>query len=321
MIINCVSYKQGQRLGEVSVEAISEVLKDPGTFIWMGLCEPELALLKKIQEEFGLHELAIEDACNAHQRPKIEQYGDSMFIVVKTFELKGSEIEEGEAHFFVGKQFLISIRHGTSANYIAIREHCEYNPKLLSKGPGFALYSILDFIVDHYRKTIAQFEGEFDQLEADIFKGPFDRLAIGRLYELKRRLLSLRSAALPMDDICNQLMRFHEDIIPKELRLYFRDIQDHASYVINMTDTMREMLTTAMQVNLGIVAVGQNDMVKKLAGWGAILAIPTLIFSLYGMNFAWMPELHWRLGYPVTLGVTLLCCLALYKKLKNSGLL
>ncbi len=319
MIIKCAAYKNGELIGDVAIDNISDVITQPDTFIWMGLHEPEEALLTKIQEEFGLHHLAIDDARNASQRSKIEQYGDSLFIVVKTVQGDGSKIETGETHFFVGKNFLVSLRHGERTGYSSIRDHWENNPKLLKKGPGFVLYTILDFVVDRYRDTIIQFETEFDQLESDIFKGEFDRIAIAQFYDLKRRLLHLRSAAIPVEDICHQLMRFHDDIIPKELRVYFRDIQDHAAQVVTMTESLREMISSAIQVNLGVVAMIQNDVVKRLAGWAAILAIPTVIFSLYGMNFSAMPELHWRFGYPAVLAVTLACSVALYQKLKRSG--
>lgn len=319
MIINCVSYKNGERLNSVEPDNISEVLKDPGTFVWLGLYEPDRPLLKKIQEEFTLHDLAVEDVTHAHQRPKLERYGDHLFIVVKTTQLDQENILYGETHFFIGKNFLISIRHGTSSNYSGIREHCETTPKILSKGPSFALYALLDFIVDNYRNVVSHSEIEFEKLEADIFNRQLNPLDISRLYEFKSRLLKIRSSAMPIEEICNQLMRFHEDIIPQELQVYFRDIQDHASHVVNMADNLREMANTAIQVNLGIAAFGQNDIVKRLAGWGAILAIPTLIFSLYGMNFQTMPELHWHYGYHATLGITIICCVALYQKLKKSG--
>jgi magnesium transporter len=319
MVVNSVAYRNGKSLGDVTIDDISEVLKQPDTFVWVGLLEPDLPFLHKIQEEFGLHELAIEDASKAHQRPKVEVYGDSLFIVVKTARLENGQVQYGETHIFAGKNFLITIRHGASLSYAQIRERAENNPKMLGKGPGFALYSIIDFIVDCYEPIMNQFASDFDRLEADILKGQFDRLAIERLYELKRQLLELRSAAEPMDEICSNLMRFHEEIIPKELRVYFRDIQDHARRVVVATANMREMLTTAMQVNLALVTVGQNEIVKRLAGWGAILAVPTVIFSLYGMNFEYMPELKWPLGYPFALMVTALCCLALHRKLKNAG--
>ncbi|MBK9322880.1 MAG: magnesium/cobalt transporter CorA [Bdellovibrionaceae bacterium] len=318
-VINLVAYREGVRISEVTVEDISEVIREPGTFIWLGLYEPDNTMLEKIKEEFALHELAIEDAHNAHQRPKIEVYGDSLFIVLKTVHEENGNTVFGETHLFVGTNFLVSVRHGASASYKYVRERCEKNPKMLGKGPGFVLYSLLDFVVDNYKPIVLQFEKKFDLLEGDIFKGQFDKLVIERIYDLKLELLELRNAVLPIRDISIELMRFHEELIPKELRPFFRDIQDHVARLIESLDNMREMLTTAMQVNLALVGVAQNEVVKKLAGWGAILAIPTVIFSLYGMNFEFMPELKWSFGYPFSLAVTFLGCAILYRKLRKSG--
>jgi magnesium transporter len=186
-------------------------------------------------------------------------------------------------------------------------------------GPGFALYAVLDFVADNYQPIVAQFEQDFEAIETDIFKDQFDLLVIERLYALKRHLLELRNAALPVAEISAELVRLHPDLIAKELRAYFRDIQDHVSRLVGLIDGMRDMLTTAMQVNLALVANNQNEVVKRLAGWGAILAIPTVIFSLYGMNFVWMPELKWRAGYPTAVGVTLLGCILVYRRLRRSG--
>ncbi len=319
MVVNSVAYRAGRRLGDVTVDDISEVVKEPDTFVWVGIWEPDEAFLRKIQEEFSLHDLAIEDALKAHQRPKIEAYGDSLFIVVKTAQLVDGEVQYGETHLFAGTNFLVTVRHGASSSYTAIRARAEENPKLLSKGPGFALYSLLDFVVDNYRPIVSQFEDELDRIESDMFKSDFDQVAVEKLYDLRRHLLKLRNAAVPMDDICNQLIRFHEEIIPKELRAYVRDVQDHAHQITTITDDMREMLTNAMHVNLALVSVRQNEVVKQLAGWGAILAVPTVIFSLYGMNFQDMPELKTVWGYPVTLLVTLVGCTALFRKLKRAG--
>jgi len=319
MIVNCVAYRQGQRLGDVAIEAISEVIKQVGTFVWLGLHEPDETLLLKIGKEFGLHELALEDAHHAHQRPKIEVYGDSLFAVLKTAQLENKHVIYGETHLFVGVNFLVSVRHGASTSYKQARERCEHEPNMLSRGPGFALYALLDFVVDNYQPIVAQFEKELDELEADIFKEQFNPLTIGRIYDMKRELLKLRDAALPVSDICSELMRFHEQIIPKELRVYLRDIQDHITRLIDSIDNMREVLTAAMQVNLALVGIRQNDVVKRLAGWGAILAIPTVIFSLYGMNFSTMPELKWKAGYPSVLVITLVGCYLLYRKLKKTG--
>jgi magnesium transporter len=273
----------------------------------------------KMQEEFGLHELAIEDAKHAHQRPKIEPYGDVLLIVLKTAQWNGQSIEYGETHVFMGKSFFVSIRHGASASYAVVRERCEAMPHMLLKGSGFALYGLLDFVVDNYQQIVSELEVVFDQLEVDIFKGEFDRSALTRAYALKRQLIQLKNAVLPIDDICNELMRFHEDMISKELKIYFRDVQDHSRRVISAIESIREMLTSAMQVHLALVGVGQNDIVRRLAGWGAILALPTVVFSMYGMNFSNMPELKWEWAYPVTLLVTFLGCYLLYRKLAKEG--
>lgn len=318
-IVNIVAYRDGKRLGEISIDDISEVVKQPGTFVWLGLHEPDDRQLRKIQAEFGLHELAIEDAHQAHQRPKIEAYSNSLFIVLKTAQLQAGQVVYGETHLFVGPNFLVSVRHGVSSSYAQVLQRCEDGTKGLPKGPGFALYAVLDFVADNCQPIVAQFQQDFDAIETDIFKDRFDRLVIERLYALKRNLLELRNAALPLAEISSELMRLHEDLIPKELRAYFRDIQDHVSRMVGLIDGMRDMLTTAMQVNLALVANNQNEVVKRLAGWGAILAIPTVIFSLYGMNFQWMPELKWKAGYPVAVTVTVLGCVLVYRRLRRAG--
>lgn len=318
-IVNSVAYRHGQSLGEIAIDEISGLIQQPDTFVWLGLHEPDEALLLKIQGEFGLHELAIEDAHHAHQRPKIETYDSSLFIVLKTAQLEAGEVAYGETHLFVGPNFLVTVRHGASSSYAHMLQRCEGGTKGLHKGPGFALYAVLDFVADDYQPIVAKFEQDFDAIETDIFKDRFDRLVIERLYALKRHLLELRNAALPLAEISAELMRLHEDLIPKELRAYFRDIQDHVSRLVGLIDGMRDMLTTAMQVNLALVANNQNEVVKRLAGWGAILAIPTVTFSLYGMNFEWMPELKWRAGYPLAVVAKLLGCVFVYRRLRRTG--
>lgn len=318
-LVDSVAYRQGQRLGDIAIDEVSEFIRQPDTFVWLGLHEPDDTLLAKIQEEFGLHGLAIEDAHHAHQRPKIEAYSDSIFIVLKTAELEQGRVVYGETHLFVGPNFLVSVRHGASSSYAQVIERSKERTNLAATGPGFALYAVMDFVVDNYQPIVTQFEQDFDAIETDIFTDQFDRLIIERLYDLKRHLLELRNAALPVTDIAGELMRLHEDLIPKELRAYFRDIQDHVARLAGLIDGMREMLTTAMQVNLALVANNQNEVVKRLAGWGAILAIPTVVFSLYGMNFAWMPELKWRLGYPVAVVLTVLACVLVFWRLRRAG--
>jgi len=318
-IVNSVVYRQGQRLGEVPLAALHEIVQQPDTFVWLGLHEPDDTLLREVQQVFGLHELAIEDAHHAHQRPKIEAYSNSLFIVLKTAQLEAARVVYGETHLFVGSNFLVTVRHGVSSSYATVLQRCEDSTKGLPKGPGFALYAVLDFVADHFEPIMAKFDADFEAIEADIFGEQSDKLVLERLYALKRDLLELRNAALPVADISAELMRLHEDLIPKELRAYFRDVQDHVSRLVGLIDGMRDMLTTAMQVNLARVANNQNEVVKQLAGWGAILAIPTVVFSLYGMNFESMPELKWPYGYPAVVAATVLGCLAVYRRLRRAG--
>jgi magnesium transporter len=320
MIMNCVAYKYGARIGTISLEEISNVLAEEGTFVWAGLREPDKALLLKIQAEFGLHELAIEDACTAHQRPKLEEYGDSLFLVVQTAQLnENGRVALGETHFFIGTRFLVSVRHSSTLSYTKVRERCENMPEKLAKGPGFALYALMDFIVDQYLPVMEGLEERLEQLEAGIFNKDYRDETCAQLFDLKRDLLLLRSATLPWLDICSELMRFHTHIIPKDTRFYFRDIHDHALRMQQAADGMREMLNDALQVYLTMATVRQNEVVKRLAGWGAILAVPTMVFSLYGMNFRHMPELAWEFAYPATLGVVAVGCIWLYRRLKSIG--
>jgi magnesium transporter len=319
MVVNCVVYRHGERVGDIPVERISDVLAEEGTFVWVGLHEPDTALLRTIQAEFGLHELAVEDALSAHQRPKLEEYGESLFVVLQTAQWWEDSMHLGETHVFVGKRFLVSVRHGPSITYSKVREHCEANPGRLAMGPGYALYAVMDFIVDSYAPIVARFSARLEELESAIFAQSFSRATIEQLYDLKRELQLLRGAAAPVLDICTELMRLHSDIVPKETKEYFRDIRDHARRVVEAADAMREMLTAAMQVHLALASVAQNEVVKRLAGWGAILAIPTMVFSLYGMNFEYMPETHSPWGYPLILAGVVLGCAWLYRRLRRVG--
>jgi magnesium transporter len=319
MIVNSVAYRNGKKAADIRLEDISEVLKEPDAFVWLGLHEPAIDMLQQVQTEFSLHDLAIEDALNAHQRPKIETYSNCLFVVLNTVQLNGDEIEFGETHLFVGRNFIVSVRHGASSSYSRLRQKCEASPDLLAKGPVYVLYAIFDFVIDNFQATSSQLQNNFEKLESEIFNDKFDRGAIERLYQLKSQLMRVRGSAAPAEDICAQLIRLHEDRVPKELRAYFRDIEDHVTRVVGILDVIREMLTTAIQVNLALVTVTQNEVVKRLAGWGAVLAIPTVVFSLYGMNFADMPELKVPFAYPLVVGCTFGACLLLYGRLRRSG--
>ncbi len=320
-VINCVAYAEGRRVGEVEIEEISEVIKRPDRFVWIGLHEPGEELLKQMQQQFGLHDLAVEDAHRAHQRPKIELYEDSLFIVLRTAQLNAAErhIEFGETHIFVGEHYLLSVRHGSSRSYRDVRSRCENTPRLLAKGSGFALYALMDSIVDQFFPVVDGLEQELQALEEKIFNDTFSRETTAEIYQLKRELLEVKRAVSPLIDICNRLVRFDLELIPEGTRPYFRDVYDHVVRINEMVDMLRELLTTALEANFSLISINQNDVTKRFAGWAAIIAVPTAIAGLYGMNFDWMPELRWQYGYPVVLLITIVSCVILYAHFKRSG--
>jgi magnesium transporter len=318
-IVNCVLYRaDGTRLRDIGVDEISQALKEPGPFVWVGLHEPDERLLLKLQEEFDLHDLAIEDAQQAHQRTKVETYGDSLFIVVQTAQLTDGHIAFGETHLFLGKRYLITVRHGASLSYSPARHICEKTPDLLAHGPSYGLYGVLDYIVDNLLPIVREFREELQTLENDIFASTFNRNTVHRLYGMQRDLMTLRLAVAPMQDVINQLVRLHPELIPNELRAYFRDVYDHVFRVNESISAMREMLTAAINVNLSLVTFGQNEVMKKLAGWAAMLAAPTLITSWYGMNFTHMPELEKPWAYPGIMVVVACLVTSIYIALKRA---
>jgi magnesium transporter len=319
MVVNCVAYSAGgKKLRDITIDEISDVLQKPDHFVWVGLHEPDESLLEKLREEFDLHELAVEDAHSAHQRPKIEVYGDSLFIAVHTAQEVNCKIEFGETHIFLGPRYLVTVRHGASLSYSPARARCEREPEMLAFGPSYALYAVLDFIVDNFQPMVRAFRAELSALEEEIFAHDFRRETLERLYDLKKELVTLRLAIAPMQDILNQLMRFYPNLIREEIRLYFRDVFDHVVRVKEASDTMSEMVNSAMSVNLAMVAYGQGEVVKRLAGWAALLAVPTLVASWYGMNFHHIPELEGEYNYFIVIGVTLVASTALYAALRRA---
>ena len=319
MVVNCVAYSaDGRRLRDITIEEISDVIATPDQWVWVGLHEPTEQLLDTLQEEFGLHELAVEDAHNAHQRAKIEVYGESLFIVVQTAQVVGGKIAFGETHAFLGRNYLLTVRHGASLSYATARRGCEQTPEMMAYGPSFGLYSVLDFIVDNFFPLVREFKEELQELEEEVFEEAFKRATIRRLYDLKKELVTLRLAVAPLQDILNQLTRQYPGLVSDEVRPYFRDVVDHAARINEATDTIREMLTAALSVNLSLVTVAQGEIVKRLAGWAALLAAPTLLTSWYGMNFHHMPELDQPWGYPAMVLLTIGICTGLYAVLKRA---
>ena len=310
-VVNCAAYDRNGKRRDITLDQISDVLaSDDGGFVWVGLYEPEDSLLDKLQEEFHLHDLAVEDAQNAHQRPKVEGYGSSMFVAVHTAQLL-------DGHMFVGARFLLTVRHGASLSYAPVRARFEREPEMLAQGSAAALYGVLDFIVDNYEPIVEAFRDELNALEKDVFAETYRRETILKLYELKKELTQMRLAVAPMQDIVAQLSRTPVVQFGDESKLYLRDVLDHVVRLNESIDTLREMLTAAMGVNLSLVTIAQGEIVKKLAGWAALLAAPTLIASWYGMNFAHMPELAGRYRYFSLIGVIVLVCLGLYRYLKK----
>jgi magnesium transporter len=320
-VINCASYAQGVRVASVEIADISEELKHEDRFVWVGLYEPDEQLLREIQEEFCLHDLAIEDAHAAHQRPKLEQYENCLFVVLSTAHLAGEpkHVEFGETHVFVGPRFVVSVRHGSLQSHVGLRARCEASRHLLAKGPGFVLYALMDFVVDQYFPILEALEEKVVELEEIVLDERFIQQTTSNIYHLKRELLSIKRAVSPLVDICSRLMRFDLDLVPEDTKLYFRDVYDHAMRINEMADTLREVLATALDANLSIISVSQNKDTKRLAAWAAIIAAPTAIAGIYGMNFQFMPELGWRYGYEVTLGGMVVLCSGLWVGFKRSG--
>jgi magnesium transporter len=319
VIVNCAAYCEGIRVPDVDIDNISEILNQPDKFVWIGLHEPDKELLTRIQKLFGLHDLAIEDTHRAHQRPKIEAYGDTLFIVLRTVQMHEKHIDLGETHFFVGRNFIITVRHGSSLAYTDVRTRCESTPHLLQKGPAFALYAVMDAIVDQYFPVIDALGEELENLEEKIFDETFRRDTTAQIYELKRQFLEVKRSVSPLIDICNRLMRFDLKLIEEETRPYFRDVYDHAIRINEMVDNSRDLLSTALEANLSLISISQNEVSKRFAGWAAIIGIPTMVAGVYGMNFKYMPELDWRFGYPIVLIVTAGVCVGLYVRFKRSG--
>jgi magnesium transporter len=320
-VVNCAAYAKGKRVADVDISAIREMLRQPDRFVWIGLHEPDEELLRRVQREFGLHDLAIEDAHRAHQRPKLERYGDALFIVLRTVHVDQARRrgEFGETHLFVGARYLVSVRHGASLPYTEVRARCEGTPHLLDKGPGFALYALMDFVVDQYFPLVDALEDELEDLEGEILNETPSRATTRRIYLLRRELLELKRAVSPLVDISNRLMRADIEVIPEDTRPYFRDIYDHVLRINEIVDALRELLTTALEASLSLMSLGQNESMRRLTAWAAIIAVPTMVAGIYGMNFEFMPELKWRLGYPVVLLATVTVCGLLYRHFKKTG--
>jgi magnesium transporter len=320
-VIDCAAYCGGARVADLGIEQIRGALSRDDQFVWLGLYEPEQDVLRKVQQQFGLHDLAVEDAYHAHQRPKLELYEDSLFVVLRTAHMSASSkhLEFGETHIFLGRNYLVTVRHGSLRSHIGVRQRCESTPHLLSKGPGYVLYALMDFVVDQYLPVVQQIEEEVEDLEDVIFGMADTGEATSRIYQLKRDLLSLRRAVTPLVEVCNRLMRFDLPHIPEDTRVYFRDVYDHIVRLNETIDAQRELLTTALEAHLSLMSHAQNEHMKRITAWAAMIAVPTMIAGIYGMNFKNMPELSWAYGYHISIVVMIAACVGLYVGFKRSG--
>lgn len=316
-MISCTLYQNGHKTTP-ELTGLNELLQATNSFAWVRLDKPNSELLHQLKAEFSLHELAIEDTINANQRPKLETYGDTFFLVVHTAVINNARLSMGEVHLFLGAKFLISIHHHDHVTQSDIERRIERLPSKLSLAPITIAYLLLDTIIDRSAELLASLQQQFQTLEKAMFNENMSRTRLEKNYHLKHQLIALSEAISPIADICDDLVHLHTEQTPKALKPYLRDVQDHATRLSRKADLTREMLMAAMQVNLALVSIGQNDTTRKLAGWAAIFAIPTVIFGLYGMNFQFMPELHWRYGYFIVLGGTLLICSLVYRKLKRN---
>ncbi|WP_432285048.1 magnesium and cobalt transport protein CorA [Aminobacter sp. BA135] len=312
-------YFGGRRIADIPIEEAGLWAAKEGHVVWIGLLEPDRELLLRVQRQFNLHDLAIEDAEHPHQRPKIEQYGDALFIVARTAQLVQGRVNFGETHMFVGKGYIVSVRHGVSTSYAAVRQHWESCPSALAKGEDFILYAILDFIVDNYMPVLEQIEEEVDLIEDGVLARPMTSKDIERLYMLRRDLLRLRNAAGPLVEVCRRLTSADLPQLRPAMHPLFRDVTDHIRTVLEKVDNLREVLAFAFEASLLVGQSQETAIAKKLASWAAILAVPTALAGIYGMNFAEMPELHFEYGYPTVLVTIATICSILYWRFRKNG--
>ena len=318
MLVNCAAYQDGKKLGDISKEDISDYVARPDCFVWVAMKDPDPAELEEMRVEFGLHELAVEDARNGHQRPKIEEYGDSLFAVIQTLELVNDELTVGEVDVFVGPNYILSVRLRTERGFASVRARCEREPDLLKFGSAYVFYALMDAVVDRYFPILDALESKLEAIEEQIFAKHTAQSNIEGLYLLKQKLMTLKHAVDPLMEAVGKLYGGRVPQICAGMGEYFRDVFDHLQRLHSSIEGIRDMQTTAIQVNLGMISLSETEVTKKLAAWAAIIAVPTMIAGIYGMNFKNMPELDWAWGYPVSIAVMLILDVWLYRNFKKT---
>ena len=297
MLISCVAYQDGRRIAEIQPQEIHRYVAMPGCFVWVALLERDPAVLEQMQAEFDLHPLVVEDARHGHQRPKIEEYGDSLFAVMHLLEPDNGGIRMGEVDVFAGPNYILTIRSRAEQGFGEVRARCEREPELLKLGSGYVLYALMDRVVDRYFPLLDRVETDLERIEERIFAGSSPRENVEALYDLKQKLMMLRHAVAPLLDAVNNLYGARVPPICGGMKDYFRDVADHLQRLNQTIESIRDTIATAIAVNLSMISLQENETVKRLAAYGALVAVPTMIAGIYGMNFDFMPELRWRYGY------------------------
>jgi magnesium transporter len=319
MLANCAAYKDGTKVGDISVENIAQSLQQPHSFVWVELHDPTAEELSELQKVFDLHPLAVEDALVGHQRPKIEEYGESLFAVLHIVEPQGGEYHIGELAIFAGPKYIVAVRSRAHQDFAEVRARAEREPKALKLGPGYILYALMDAVVDRYFPALDKLEEELDGIEQRIFdpKGvPRDN--IEALYALKQRLMIMKHAVAPLLEGVSNLSGAQVPVLCSKISEYFRDIYDHLQRLNQTADSIRDTIATAISVNLSMVTLQENETMKRLAAYAALLAVPTMIAGIYGMNFEHMPELKWRFGYGLSVLVMVAIDAYLYVRFKRT---
>ncbi len=318
MLVNCVAYQNGRKLADIPVSDIHDYLKPPDTFVWVALKDPNAAELDEMQNQFGLHELAVEDARNGHQRPKIEEYGESLFVVLHVIEIEGDDLKVGEADIFVGSNYVLSVRRQAERGFTDVRALCEREPELLRHGPAYVLYALMDAVVDRYFPVLDALETELESIEERIFASQTTRANIEALYNFRRKLTTLKHATEPLLEVTGRLYAGRVPQLVAGLQEYFRDVYDHLIRLNQSVDNLRDMATTGVTVTLSLITIQENEVTKRLASYAALVAVPTMIAGIYGMNFQHMPELSWIFGYPLAIGSMALIDVYLFYRFRKA---
>ena len=320
MLINCVAYQEGKKLADIPIADISDYLVRTDCFVWVALRDPTDAELHVMQQEFSLHELAVEDARHGHQRPKIEEYGDSIFAVMQLFEMddKG-ELNIGELSIFIGGNYVLSVRNRSCQDFMGVRDRCERAPNLLRQGSGFVFYALMDAVVDRYFPLIDALESELETIEGEIFVKGSARDNIQQMYGLKRNAMLLKHAVSPLMEAVSKLHGSRVPRVCSSSQEYFRDVYDHLTRINASIENIRDTIGTAVQVNLSMVTIEENETTKRLAAWAGIFAVATAFAGVWGMNFKNMPELQWDYGYPAALLFISTVCALLFRRFKRAG--